>query len=76
MEWVADKLNASLYKVEHTSDVLRCAILWRFGGTYLDTDMIVLREFPKVSKAPNIVSQVRDSKSFDDGNFSKVHCCF
>lgn len=35
------KLSESKYRKEHTSDVLRLLILWTFGGTYLDTDVIV-----------------------------------
>ena len=72
MEWIAMKLNGSFYKVEHTSDVLRCAVLWRFGGTYLDADMVVLRQFPEVSKVPNIIAQQRNSQSWDSEIFSRM----
>lgn len=37
----SDKLTKSKFKAVHTSDVLRLLLLWKFGGTYLDTDMIV-----------------------------------
>jgi len=40
-EFISDgKLFESLYLVEHTSDVFRLLVLWRYGGTYADTDMI------------------------------------
>ena len=61
----SQKLQSSRYKVSHLSDVLRFSILWRFGGTYLDTDMIVLRPFPSVTSVPNFV--VEESPK----NFSK-----
>lgn len=37
----SEKLASSWYKVEHTSDFLRFLVLWKYGGTYLDMDMIV-----------------------------------
>lgn len=38
-----DKLDKSKFQVSHTSDVLRILTLWKYGGTYLDLDVIVLR---------------------------------
>lgn len=37
------KLENSLFRIEHTSDVLRILVLWRFGGIYLDLDVIALK---------------------------------
>lgn len=42
------KLAKSNFKIEHTSDVLRLLVLWKYGGTYLDTDMIVKKSFEAV----------------------------
>lgn len=39
----SNKINNSLYPIEHLSDVLRCLTLWKFGGTYLDSDTITIR---------------------------------
>lgn len=36
-------LKKSSYPVEHVSDLMRLVTLWRFGGTYLDLDIISLR---------------------------------
>jgi lactosylceramide 4-alpha-galactosyltransferase len=36
-------LRKSKYFLEHTSDVYRLILLWKYGGTYLDTDIIVRR---------------------------------
>ncbi|KAL1403095.1 hypothetical protein pipiens_019520 [Culex pipiens pipiens] len=38
-------LQNSSYIVEHTADVLRLLVLYKYGGTYLDTDVIVRRSF-------------------------------
>lgn len=38
-------LNKSSYIVEHTADVLRILILYKYGGTYIDTDVVVRRTF-------------------------------
>ena len=68
MEWISKRLEWSRYKVSHTSDVLRVALLWRFGGTYLDTDMMVLRSFPDILDKPNIIVQ-------ENHRFSKQYAC-
>lgn len=39
----SDKLKKSKYRISHTSDVLRFLTLWKFGGTYLDLDVIVAK---------------------------------
>lgn len=43
------RLAKSAFKVEHTSDVLRLLLLWKYGGTYLDTDMIVMKKLDSVA---------------------------
>ncbi len=35
------KVLKSKYLMEHLADVLRLLTLWKFGGTYLDLDVIV-----------------------------------
>lgn len=43
------KLEKSKFRVEHTSDALRLLLLWKYGGTYLDTDMMVQKRLDSVS---------------------------
>lgn len=45
----SEKLSSSSYKVEHTADVLRFLVLWRFGGTYIDLDVIVRQRLDSFS---------------------------
>ncbi|KAH7965488.1 hypothetical protein HPB49_008391 [Dermacentor silvarum] len=40
---IGGALNESPYKVEHLSDFLRYVVLWKSGGVYLDTDVIVMK---------------------------------
>lgn len=43
-EMVKNKpFEASQWWVEHTSDVLRCLTLYKWGGVYLDTDILVAK---------------------------------
>ena len=43
-EWVTKgDLSRSNYQISHTSDVLRFLTLWKYGGTYLDLDVVVLK---------------------------------
>eukprot|EP00096_Caligus_rogercresseyi_P004271 TRINITY_DN18477_c0_g1_i1.p1 TRINITY_DN18477_c0_g1~~TRINITY_DN18477_c0_g1_i1.p1 ORF type:complete len:226 (-),score=29.42 TRINITY_DN18477_c0_g1_i1:204-881(-) len=44
--WMNNKIQESKYSVSHLSDVMRFLILYTFGGTYLDSDLIVLRPLP------------------------------
>ncbi|XP_001654207.2 lactosylceramide 4-alpha-galactosyltransferase [Aedes aegypti] len=37
-----NSLRNSLFIVEHTSDVLRLLTLYKYGGTYLDSDVVVM----------------------------------
>ncbi|PZC77736.1 lactosylceramide 4-alpha-galactosyltransferase [Helicoverpa armigera] len=39
----SEPFKASKWRVEHTSDVLRYLTLYKWGGVYLDTDMMVVR---------------------------------
>ncbi|CAK1596550.1 unnamed protein product [Parnassius mnemosyne] len=43
-------LNKSLWGVEHTADVLRYLILYKWSGIYLDTDMVVVRSFDSLTE--------------------------
>lgn len=38
-----NSLENSSYIVEHTSDILRILTLYKYGGTYLDTDVVVMK---------------------------------
>lgn len=38
-------MEKSTAPIVHMSDVLRFVTLWRYGGIYLDLDVIVLRNF-------------------------------
>jgi lactosylceramide 4-alpha-galactosyltransferase len=44
--------NGSIFKSifikSHTSDAIRLLLLWKFGGTYIDTDMIVRLELDQL----------------------------
>lgn len=44
----SDKLPKSQFKKQHTSDAMRLLLLWKFGGTYLDTDIIVRKRLDSV----------------------------
>ena len=48
-EWVTKgELSRSKYQVSHTSDVLRFLTLWKYGGTYLDLDVVVLKSLESI----------------------------
>nr|AEE63354.1 unknown [Dendroctonus ponderosae] len=41
--WSSGRIKESRYPVAHVSDILRLLTLWKFGGIYLDLDVIVLK---------------------------------
>lgn len=43
----------SIFIKSHTSDALRLLLLWKYGGTYIDTDMIVRLELNQLP--PNFI---------------------
>jgi lactosylceramide 4-alpha-galactosyltransferase len=45
---VSGALEKSKFRQSHTSDIMRMLLLWKFGGTYLDTDMIVRKKIDSV----------------------------
>ncbi|EEC18888.1 lactosylceramide 4-alpha-galactosyltransferase, putative, partial [Ixodes scapularis] len=36
-------MRSSRYRVVHLADVLRLAVVYKYGGVYLDLDTVVLR---------------------------------
>lgn len=65
-----DILQESHYPTEHLSDILRYVTLWKYGGTYLDLDVITLKSFEEVEE--NFVG-IEYDKSVGAGiiNFSR-----
>ena len=54
-QWL-DTLNSVLVtRVEHQSDLLRNAILYHYGGTYMDTDAIATKSFDPLLSNHSIV---------------------
>ena len=52
--WTSECVQKSDFLTSHLSDVLRYLVLFKYGGTYLDSDQIVLRHFPAL---PNFVGR-------------------
>ena len=38
-----EKVNTSKWPLSHASDILRYLSLWKYGGTYLDMDFVIVR---------------------------------
>lgn len=48
-EWIKNgDLFRSSYMNSHTSDVLRYLTLWKYGGTYLDLDVVVRKPLDSI----------------------------
>lgn len=48
-----ERLDGSSYPVTHASDILRFITLWKYGGIYLDLDIITIKSLESLS--PNFV---------------------
>ena len=44
--WRGGAVNGSQWPVSHLSDLVRYELLWRHGGTWLDTDILATRHLP------------------------------
>lgn len=44
----SNKIKKSRFPIEHLADAIRLLLLWKYGGTYIDTDVIVRRSFDTV----------------------------
>ena len=55
--WQEDKVQTSDFVISHLSDVLRYALIFKFGGTYVDTDVIFLKPLPKEESLPNFIGK-------------------
>ncbi|KAK9496358.1 hypothetical protein O3M35_013340 [Rhynocoris fuscipes] len=54
VENIIDDIKTSQYPVEHGADVLRLALLHRFGGAYMDLDFISIKPLDSLPK--NVLS--------------------
>nr|CAD7457263.1 unnamed protein product [Timema tahoe] len=74
-------LNKSHYPIEHASDVLRLVTLWKYGGVYLDLDMVVIRNLSKlglnfvVAESENYLGNSILSYSWDGFGHNLVGKC-
>lgn len=59
------------YSIEHLSDGIRLAVLWKHGGIYLDLDIIVLKELSELSNSVmfEVTGQLTNSVLY----FDKAH---
>merc|ERR1719481_1663510 len=38
--WTSGRVKNSMWPISHTSDIVRFMLLYKYGGTWLDTDVI------------------------------------
>lgn len=57
--WHTDQLFLSKYLISHTSDFLRYTSMFRFGGIYLDLDVVVQQSFNTIP--PNFAAAESDN---------------
>lgn len=62
------KLSKSKYFVEQLSDLVRKFLLWKYGGTYLDLDFIVVKRLNDF--IPNVACAVKKDLIVTDGFMS------
>ncbi|XP_059469113.1 lactosylceramide 4-alpha-galactosyltransferase-like [Neocloeon triangulifer] len=62
------------YKTHHVSDILRLILIWKFGGFYMDTDLVIFKNLDKLLSVENfLLSQVDDSIAPYFFGFRKNH---
>ncbi|XP_069686014.1 toxin Afp18-like [Periplaneta americana] len=63
-------IRSSYWPNEHASDVLRLLTLWKYGGTYMDLDVIVLKSFADLGS--NYIG-FENSQAFANGVMNFAH---
>ena len=53
--WESGRIDKSRHFVSHLSDVIRVGLLLKFGGVYMDTDVITLKQLPPPTAVQNFV---------------------
>lgn len=71
--WNSSMWKETLYPLNHMSDLLRVAILHKFGGKYIDSDMIALKAFPKLNDRNVVVGVEKDKVGSAYMQFQKSH---
>ncbi len=61
-------MTEGIFFKENMSDMLRLLVVYKYGGTYLDTDIISTRRIPK---APNFLT----AQTRDDSNDHCINNC-
>ncbi|XP_066137544.1 lactosylceramide 4-alpha-galactosyltransferase-like [Euwallacea fornicatus] len=79
--WAEEIIKKSSYPVAHASDVLRLLTLWKYGGIYLDLDVIVIKNMENLpdnfagAQSDNLVANgVMGFSSFGKGNLYVNEC--
>ncbi|XP_018322930.1 lactosylceramide 4-alpha-galactosyltransferase-like [Agrilus planipennis] len=75
------KIETSYYAISHASDVLRYLTLWKYGGIYLDLDVIVMRSleglhsnYAGAESDDNVAAGVMNFASDGLGHFLAEEC--
>ncbi|CAH1731919.1 lactosylceramide 4-alpha-galactosyltransferase-like [Aphis gossypii] len=53
---ISNTISTSQWPVSHASDLLRFLTLWKFGGTYLDLDVVLMKSLEGLSNFASIES--------------------
>ena len=53
--WYKGGITTTAFYLNNISDVLRVIVLWRFGGTYLDSDIISVKPVPSEHQGNELV---------------------
>ena len=67
-KFLGDDVKSSLWKYVHLSRLLRLSWLWKFGGLYLDTDILVLQDIFSVYNNKSFISLQNNHPELAIGN--------
>jgi hypothetical protein len=73
--WIKNKniIKKGEFNFVHTSDALRVALIWKYGGIYLDTDTITVRNLNYLINFPGVGANDESSANNAVINFPKHH---
>ena len=57
--WREGVIMSKGHILNNISDIIRAILLWRFGGTYFDSDVISVKPIPKEHKASYLIDMYK-----------------
>ena len=74
--WVTKQNNIVLHEPAHKADFLRTALVYHFGGMYMDNDIVAVKSFDPLLNNQVVLSQQNEGTPNNGLMMARKHSCF